>query len=154
MVIVCQFQSSTNLPIDVYLSKFEGLCFQGFVELFVILAKMNFPSNDLEISLRSLIYHCIYFLKIDGFHATDNCVTSHNGPVKKVSENVISKIEHINEMRRLEAKLNTNYQYIGVLSTNKIVAMKQKYTLRQLENLKGNEMKTKRSLFPIYFENI
>lgn len=50
---------------EVFWHFLEGLCYQGFVEFFMTLARMNFNESTMEQSLKSMIYYCKFFLKDD-----------------------------------------------------------------------------------------
>ena len=45
--------------------KEKGLCFQGFIECFLIISTMIFNESSLDLNLKSLIYYCKYILNKD-----------------------------------------------------------------------------------------
>ena len=75
------------------------------MELFFTLSKIHYPEYDLEESLKSLVFHCIYYLKLDGLKTNDYCTMSRNGPILMVDQRVMVKIAQIDEMRRHEARV-------------------------------------------------
>lgn len=121
-----------------------------------------------------MIYHCVYFLKIDGFKGNENCVLSRNGPILNVDERVMNKIRQIDEIRQNEAKLTKSFSSVPVkfeidlnvinnLLANTTVAPAIQTTTsntslvipqinRELSTTQ--KVKSKKSLFPIYYESI
>jgi hypothetical protein len=126
-----------------------------------------------------MIFHCVYFLKLDGFKANDNCTYSRNGPILMVDERVMIKIAQIDEYRKNEARITkklSSIQFdIDSTAMNALLESRSNYltpniinnksgstttttlttslTLnRDLANLKSSQrVKSKKSLFPIYF---
>ena len=62
------------------------------------MSKIHYPEYDLEESLKSLVFHCIYYLKLDGLKTNDYCTMSRNGPILMVDQRVMVKIAQIDEI--------------------------------------------------------
>jgi hypothetical protein len=72
-----------------------GLCFQGFVELFITFSRLYFPEDTLEESISGMIYYCIKLLKIVGYRENDFSVTSKNGPVTIANKRVKLRVKEV-----------------------------------------------------------
>ena len=109
-----------------------------------------------------MIFHCVYFLKLNGFKANDNCTISRNGPILMVDERVMIKIAQIDELRRNEARVNRNLKFDFEstaisnlldrnLNANNNVTSPLNLN-RELAIAKPvQRIKSKKSVFPIYF---
>lgn len=150
------------------------------MELFFTMSKIHYPEYALEESLKSLMFHCVYYLKLDGLKANDFCTISRNGPILMVDQRVMLKIAQIDEMRRHEARVTRTLSTLRFdLDSNAISTILDNRTTtnkkntnsfknsnnseninvtssfnlnRELAILKPTQrIKSKKSVFPIYF---
>ena len=127
----------------------QGLCFQGFVELFTTLAKLVFPCIGIEESLQSMIFYCVEMLKYDGIKDREFCVTSVNGPITHANKQVMIRLDQVGDLKRREAKSTSSFFNVNMMNMRK-----SEFTRTNSfnnNNMPRNEQQTKKSLFPIYF---
>jgi hypothetical protein len=127
-----------------------GLCFQGFLELFITLARLYFPSNNFEESLKSMIFYTLKLLKPNGLNEQDYCILSCNGPINHVNEIVKLKLQQIIDVKKQDVKTDPKYHNYELINFKRAKTSTNSITCNNSRST-SLTAKSKRTLFPIFF---
>lgn len=128
-----------------------GLCFQGFLELFITLARLYFPNSDLEESLKSMIFYTLRLLKTNGVSEHDYCVISQNGPIYHINEMVKLKLKQIIDVKKQDVKIDPKYHNYELINFKRAKTSTNSINYNNEPRSTSFTAKSKKTLFPIFF---
>jgi hypothetical protein len=143
----------------------KGLCYQGFVECFTTLARLNFDESTYLQSLKTMIYYCKYFLQDDlpraniinsctNFYSLELNETNGNGSgsiLKPITKNLIYQITRVEELKAKSSKmLILMRQQQHKYTTVKLISSSTSSITTNHQIIDGK--KTKKTIFPIFFQ--